>query len=218
MSEVRAVLFDVDGTLIATRRLYVEALADALHPIVGRRLTEPEIMAHQPKAERRFLTRLAGPRAPETLEVFYRAYEARHDEFFQGVYTGVLELLSELRRRTVPMGLVTGKSERAWKITSPRAGLGSFPVVVLDDHVPAPKPDPSGVALAVDRLGVDPREAMYLGDSLTDLEAAAAAGVPSAAVLWSKKAEELDRFEADSRARGAGVLRSPSDLLRLFTS
>jgi pyrophosphatase PpaX len=218
VAEVRAVLFDVDGTLIATRRLYVEALADALHPIVGRRLTETEIMAHQPKAERRFLSRLAGPRAPETLEVFYRAYEARHDEFFQGVYSGVLEVLAELRRRAVPMGLVTGKSERAWKITSPRAGLGSFPVVVLDDHVPAPKPDPSGVALAVDRLGFDPREVVYLGDSLTDLEAAAAAGVHSAAVLWSKKPEELAPFKADSRARGARILKTPPDLLRLLAS
>lgn len=213
---IRAVLFDVDGTLIATRRLYVEAFADALEPVVGARLSESEIMARHPRAERRFLREFAGPATPETLEVFYRSFEAGHDRYFEGIYTGVPTLLQELRGRRVPLGLVTGKSRRAWEITAPRTLLGDFDVVVLDDDVPAPKPDPAGLRLALEALGEDPARVVYVGDSLTDLEAARAAGVTGAAVLWSKKSEEVERFRADSLALGACLLPDPAGVLELL--
>ncbi len=210
---LRAILFDVDGTLIATRRLYVQAFADALEPVTGRRLAEAEIMQHRPRAERRFLGELAGPRTPETLERFYRAYEERHDRDFEGVYDGVEEVLDALRSRRVPLGLVTGKSRRSWAITRPRISLGAFSVTVLDEDVSAPKPDPGGLRLALRTLEAEPGEVAYVGDSLTDLEAAREAGVRPAAVLWSKKAEEVDEFAAESRARGARLLTRPHELL-----
>jgi pyrophosphatase PpaX len=214
---LQTVLFDLDGTLIATRRLYIEALSRALEPVVGRRLTEADIMSHVPKAERRFLQRMAGEeRFPSVLETFYRAYHDHHEPAFQGVYPGVLELLAELRRRGLRIGLVTGKSRRAWEITERHAGLGSFHTVVVDDDVPHPKPDPAGVHLAIERLGADPATTAYVGDSLTDLEAATAAGVRAGAVLWSKKPEEVEVFTRESRARGAFVLRDPA-ALRVLT-
>jgi pyrophosphatase PpaX len=210
------VLFDLDGTLIATRRLYVEALARALEPVVGRRFTEADIMSHLPKAERRFLRRIAGEEHfPTVLESFYRAYDDHHEVAFQGVYPGVLELLADLRRRGLRLGLVTGKSRRAWEITERHAGLGPFHTVVVDDDVPHPKPDPAGLHLAMERLKADPAATAYIGDSLTDLEAAAAAGVRPGAVLWSKKPEEVEAFTRESRARGAFVLRDPA-ALRVF--
>ncbi len=208
-----AVLFDLDGTLIATRRLYIEALSRALEPVLGTRLTEEEIMGHRPKAERRFLLRLAGPeRHAEVLEDFYRAYAAHHVRAFQGVYPGVTALLDDLRVRGVPMGLVTGKSRRSWVVTEEHAGLGPFDTVVLDDDVPHPKPDPFGVSLAIRRLGVAPARTLYLGDSLTDLEAGLGAGAHPVGVLWSKKAHEVEAFARDSRELGASVLHAPAEL------
>jgi pyrophosphatase PpaX len=211
-----AILFDLDGTLIATRRLYVQAFADALEPVVGNRLTEPEIMERVPRAERRFLAELAGrEHASATLERFYESYARRHDQDFQGVYTGIPEALSDLRMRSVAMGIVTGKSRRSWEITAPRIGLGPFHPTVFDDDVPAQKPHPAGLELALQHLGLTPEEAIYVGDSLTDLEAAAAAGVRAAAVLWSKKAEEVEGFRRESLDRGARLVASPAELLDL---
>ena len=214
---VRAALFDLDGTLIATRRLYIEALADALEPLLGRRFSEADIMRHKPRAERRFLADMVEEhQAAAVLERFYASYEASHDRHFEGLYTGVTELLDALRRRPLPMGLVTGKSRRAWEITSSRVRLGTFGVHVFDDDVPAPKPDPTGLHLALEALDADPAEVVYVGDSLTDLEAARAAGMASVAVLWSKKAEEVDRFRSESMDRGARIAPTPHALLELL--
>jgi phosphoglycolate phosphatase-like HAD superfamily hydrolase len=58
----------------------------------------------------------------------------------------------------------------------------------------------------------------YIGDSLTDLEAATAAGVRPGAVLWSKKPEEVEAFTRESRARGAFLLRDPAELRALAGS
>jgi pyrophosphatase PpaX len=217
LPSLRAVLFDLDGTLIATRRLYVEALADALEPVLGVRWTEDDIMRHKPKAERRFLQELVGPEeSAATLTRFYRAYEVRHEVFFQGIYPGVRQVLDRLREGKVPMGLVTGKSRQAWEITAARVQLTAFQVHVFDDDVPAPKPDPAGLRLATEALSVEPEEVIYIGDSLTDLEAAQALGMPSAAVLWSKKSRELDAFQTESRRRGALILQHPRDVLTLL--
>ncbi len=214
---LKGVLFDLDGTLIATRRLYIESFADALEPVLGERLSEEQIMARKPRAERRFLRELAGDRHIQgTLERFYDAYEARHDRSFEGIYPGVRELLRELRSREVPIGLVTGKSRRSWQITGPRIELGAFDVRVFDEDVPHPKPDPTGLRLAVDALSVDPNLLMYVGDSVTDLQAAQALGMPSGAVLWSKKQHEREPFGREGRNLGARVFEDPLGVLRLL--
>ena len=209
----RAILFDLDGTLIATRRLYMEALADALEPALGVRWTEDDIMRHRPRAERRFLRDQVEPhQAPAVYERFYESYERRHETAFQGIYPGVSQMLAELRSAGLPPGLVTGKSRRAWSITAARVHLGDFTVAVFDDDVPAPKPDPAGLLLAAERLGVEPGLAVYVGDSLADLEAARRAGMASIGVLWSKKPHEVEPFRQTGRELGARIAAHPNEV------
>jgi pyrophosphatase PpaX len=222
-SPIRAVLFDLDGTLVATRRLYLEAFADALEPVLGRRPGHEEMMALRPRAEIRFLRELGGEDAHvDVMESFYRAYEKRHDRDFQGIYPGVREMLARLRSMGTPMGLVTGKSRRSWDVTAPRVMLGPFPVAIFDDDVPQSKPDPSGLQAAVRALSQapspgpsGPHEVLYVGDSPTDLEAAAGAGVRPAAALWSKRPHEREPFQAQAEALGGIALPTPARLVEI---
>ncbi|HEX7091285.1 MAG TPA: HAD family hydrolase [Longimicrobiales bacterium] len=211
------ILFDLDGTLIATRRLYLECYRRALAPRVGRELSDDELLAYKPRSEIRLLQAIAGEAAiAECLADFHRHYEALHDELFQGVYPGIPELLTSLRQRRHPVGVVTGKSRRSWEITLARAQLGPFDVVVLDDDVSAPKPDPEGILLALQHLRAEPERALYVGDSIGDVLAARAAGVRPAAVLWSKREEERDSFAERARNEGALLLREPAELLAIL--
>ncbi len=211
-----AILFDLDGTLIATRRLYMESLADALEPALGVRWTEEEILRHRPKAERRFLRDQVEPHSTDAVyERFYESYERRHETAFQGIYPGVPEMLAHLRTAGLPPGLVTGKSRRAWTITTARVHLGDFAVTVFDDDVPAPKPDPTGLLLAAERLGVEPGRAVYVGDSLSDLEAARRAGMASIGVLWSKKPHEVEPFRQTGQELGARIAAHPEEVAAL---
>jgi phosphoglycolate phosphatase-like HAD superfamily hydrolase len=194
---IRGVLFDLDGTLIDTWDLYVEAYIRSLEPHFGRRLSLEELLRLRPTSEIRVFQRaLAPPEAAAAHREFLRHYRALHPTHFGGLYAGVPELLAALRGLGLPLGLVTGKSRPAWEITASLVALGPFQVVVTDEDVREAKPDPEGLFLALGRLGIAPAEALYVGDSVGDAQAAHAAGVPFAAALWPKTPEERRTFLA----------------------
>lgn len=209
------VLLDLDGTLINTKRLYIECYRQAVLPYIGRELTPDEIMALRPRSELRFFRDVVGPaRVPACLEDFYRAYERLYDAYARGVYPGVPEMLAALRAAGVRLGIVTGKSRRSWELTRERTALGPFDVLVFDDDVAEPKPDPEGIRVALDRLGAVPSEAVYIGDSGTDIEAAVAAGVRPAAALWAKKEAEHEAFLRRVEQWAPVAFTTPADFAR----
>ena len=211
------VLFDLDGTLINTKRLYIECYREAVLPYVGRELSAEEVLALRPRSEIRFLRDVVGEsRLRECMADFHRAYARLHDEHFRGIYPGVPELLSSLREAGLTLGIVTGKSRRSWELTTVRPALGAFDVLVFDDDVQEPKPDPEGLRLALDRLGAGARSAVYVGDSQADMEAAAAAGVRPIAALWAKKPDRRDAFLADVRRFEPIALNEPAELLKVL--
>lgn len=213
--DIAAVLLDVDGTLINTKRLYVECYRQAVLPHIGRELTVEEVLALRPRSELRFIRDVVGAeRAQACMEDFWRAYERLHDVHFRGVYPGIPEMLEVLRTLGFPLGIVTGKSRRSWETTVARVALGPFDCLVFDDDVAEPKPDPQGLLLALEALGVEAGRAIYLGDSLSDLEAAVAAGVRPAAALWAKKPEERESFLERAAPLGAVAFATPEDFVR----
>jgi pyrophosphatase PpaX len=212
-----AVLFDLDGTLIDTMELYLECYRRALEPHIDRVLSDEELLALKPRSELRLLHGQAGPQfAPSAVEEFYRLYEALHDTHFRGIYPGVLELLDALRRNGHRTGIVTGKSRRSWEITIARAQLGPFDVLVFDDDVREPKPDPHGIELAIDALGADGASSLYVGDTMGDVDAARAAGVRPVAALWARPAPWREEFRMRALAAGAVALEEPGALLDLI--
>jgi phosphoglycolate phosphatase-like HAD superfamily hydrolase len=86
--------------------------------------------------------------------------------------------------------------------------LAHFKVVVGGDEVPLPKPDPAGIRLACDRLGVDTRDVAYIGDAAVDVEAARRAGALALAAGWGHLFSD--------QHKAACVLREPGELLTLL--
>jgi phosphoglycolate phosphatase len=94
-------------------------------------------------------------------------------------FPGVLEGLRALQAAAVPMACITNKAERFTVDLLKRTALdGYFGVVVCGDTVAKKKPDPEPVLTACARLGVRPAEALMIGDSANDVQAARAAGCP----------------------------------------
>jgi pyrophosphatase PpaX len=215
---VRAVLFDLDGTLISTKALYLEAYRRAVEPYVRQGLSQDDIRALKPTSERAFIQAVvAAPDFDACLEDFYRAYQDLHGGMFEGIYPGVPEVLAGVRAAGIPLGIVTGKSRRSWAVTSALVSLGPFDVLVFDDDVRAPKPDPHGLELALERLDVGPDQAVYVGDTMTDLRAARAAGVSPITVLWARA--DTDRAELATAAHREGamaVVERPSELVSVL--
>jgi phosphoglycolate phosphatase/pyrophosphatase PpaX len=217
----RAILFDLDGTLIDTFWLYAEAFRRALTPYLGHMPTDEEMMARGPGSERSFLTGWLGEEAGARCHAdFGRHYEELHRHLHGGMYDGVREMLAALRTAGYPLGVVTGKGRHAWEVTAREMDLGDFAVVVTDDDVAAAKPDPEGLLTAARTLALPPAEIVYVGDSQADLLAGRAAGMRTAAVLWPKTGGgEAERFvKTVSPLAPDWVFARPAELTRTFAS
>lgn len=214
----RALLFDLDGTLIDTWRLYLDAFRHALAPQLGRPLSDEDIIALSPSAERRLIARVAdGPAFEATFTRFLDRYAASHASLFDGPYRGVPSLLESARAAGVRLALVTGKSRAAWRITEREAGLVPFDVVVTDDDVAAPKPSPEGLQRALEALRLAPEETLFIGDSLLDGEAARAAGVPFGAACWADPPRDQESFGSVGRFDGPMLtFPTPESVLSLL--
>lgn len=88
---------------------------------------------------------------------------------------GISELLAELKRQNLHLALITNNHRDSVEIVLKRHGL-SFPLVLTRDDAP-PKPAPDLILRALEHFGLEPEEAILVGDSTADLKAAEAAGV-----------------------------------------
>jgi len=130
------------------------------------------------------------------------------------VYAGVLDMLAALRRMGLPLGLVTGKSRPAWEITASLVGLGPFRSSSPTRKSGRPSRIPKGSSGPWPSPGA-PAEALYVGDSVGDAQAAHAAGMPFAAALVPKTREEREKFLAHVHPVGIWrELATPDQLIR----
>lgn len=184
MEGLQAVLFDLDGTLVDTVELILESFRYTTRTVLEREIPDAELMEFVGCP---LVVQMRGfdeQRADELVTV-YREYNALvHDRLIKG-YPGVETVLAELRRRDIPMGVVTSKSRAVAKKGLDRFGLGEyFDVMIASDDVEIHKPDPHPLRVASGMMGVDLSSCIYLGDSPHDMTAALAGDAIAVAALW----------------------------------
>jgi len=198
---LRAVLLDLDGTLVDTPQAIVEVsqstlAALGLPPADAQRIRDG-IGLPLPVA----LAQLVGTGpagAAEAVEIYRTLWHARVTPRIPSLlYPGVREGLQELKRAEILLGVVTGKAQEGADSTVAAAGLAGLLDVVLGyTSVPNPKPAPDIVYEALGRLGAPATAAVLAGDSTLDLEMAGRAGVRSIAVTYGAQPESALRTAA----------------------
>lgn len=186
MTFPRALLFDLDGTLIDSIRLIIDSYHHTLatHGLPPR--TDDEWLAGIGTPLRvQFADCCSDELTMESLIATYREFNLSNHDRCVTVYDGVASMIGELRRREIPMGLVTSKNRNGAIRGLGLAGFAEcFSCLVCADDVQNPKPDPEPVHRALEQLGTDPARTVFIGDSLHDMASGRAAGVRTAAVLW----------------------------------
>lgn len=181
-----AVLFDLDGTLIDSIELILGSMRYAFAKCDAPTPTDAEWLTGVGIPLRTMFQRYAPDE--EAIDRFIAAYRehqfANHDSLVR-CYDAVPQTLALLRERNHPLAVVTSKTTSLARRGLDYVGVMQyFETIVGCDSSERHKPDPGPVLLALDRLGYAPEEALFVGDSVHDIEAGNAAGVLSVAALW----------------------------------
>jgi pyrophosphatase PpaX len=187
-----AVLFDLDGTLIDSIELILNSAKHAFRDREGHIPSDAEWLTGVGIPLATMFKRYARDGGEvDTLIEKYREYQlANHDRLVR-CYDQVVDTVDALRTAGHPLGIVTSKTGWLAQRGLDNVGLGShFDVIVGCDTCDLHKPDPGPVLFALDRLGYPPNEAVFVGDSIYDIQAGNAAGVITIAALWGPFSRE----------------------------
>lgn len=214
---VRAVLFDLDGTFADT----APDLGRALNRLRAEHGLEPlpiGVMRAHASSGARGLLKAGFGQTPES-----EGYDALRDRFLElyaenlcvdtQLFDGIPELLSMIEARPLPWGVVTNKAKRFTEPLLRALAIGHRAAcIVSGDSTPHIKPHPAPLLQAAALLALAPRECIYLGDDLRDVQAARAAGMRFAAAGWGYLGDGADprTWNADA------VISHPREVLNLI--
>ena len=206
----RAVLFDLDGTLVDSAELIMTAFQATARARLHHEIPRAEILGMWSRPIRERFRALAPDRDEELAQDYLRRYLALHDQYAR-LFPGIAEVLEILHRHGYVLGIVTSKRR-----STAQAAVAGFhldrwcTVVIADEDVERHKPDPEPVRLGAARLGVPATASLMVGDSPLDIAAGRAAGAGTAAALWGTvESQELLAASPDHR------LTRPADLLSI---
>ncbi len=206
----RAILFDLDGTLIDSIELIVRSFQHTTEMHMGTPLPREEIIPTIGRSLVGELERIAPNNGTALLATYQTFMFANHDAFVT-VYPGIVEILAAIHARGIPMGIVTSKARLSATPSFERFLLDrKMAVVVVEDDTTRHKPYPDPLLHAATALGLPPTACWYIGDSTHDMIAARAAGMIGIGAAWGPYARTILEPLADALAE------TPADVLTLL--
>jgi len=204
MLDFKALLFDLDGTLLDTAPDFITALNKQL-----------ELHGRVPLPAHAIRTSVTNGSAGLIQDGFGMApdhpqFEILREEFLElyianladktALFAGLQQVLDDCSARGIPWGVVTNKP---WRYTEPAmVQLGLMDVaatVICPDHVKQAKPDPESILLACSEIATAPKDCLYVGDHVRDIDAGRAAGTRNIAAAWGyiEATENINDWQAD---------------------
>lgn len=214
LCEIKALVFDMDGTLLHTMPDLAAAANEALVRMGFPTRTQDEMLAHMGYGGRWLIGQIVPAEATpeqrqETFEL-WREFYIGSDYALAAPYDGMVDTLRALRGQGVKLGILSNKFDAGVHTLAQRHFDGLFDTV-QGDAPPAPrKPDPTTLLHMLETLGVRPEEAAYVGDAQVDVQVARNAGVRAIGVSWGyDQAAPLPLDELDA------YVHAPRELLAL---
>lgn len=204
---IDTVLFDVDGTLVDTEYIIINSLQRVLEEQLGLSTEEHELEFVLGIPGEKAVQRLAD--SEEMREKLLKQWEKYIAKLTHRttLFHDIEELLSVLKQKGFKLGIVTSKTKEEMKNEFDYFGLNNyFDVRISASDTAKHKPNPEPILKALDMIGSNASQAMYIGDSVYDMQSAKASDVRFALAKWgAKNKKEFDNVTIK--------LDSPIDLL-----
>jgi pyrophosphatase PpaX len=191
-------LFDLDGTLIDSQELILDSFRYATRTVLGAQPDDDELRRGIGQPLIAQMRSIAPARADELFDVYVAHNRERTADLLRS-YPGVPEMLDRLSAVGRRLGVVTSKMRPSQELAFRTLDIKqAFEVIVTVEDTPLHKPHPEPILHALELMGADAADTVYVGDSPFDMRAARAAGVLSAAATWGIfTREELEAEEPD---------------------
>lgn len=194
---LKAVIFDMDGTICDTLPLCITAFKKAIEPLAGKNLSDEEIIATFGPSEEGTIHALLPHSYDQGLADYLQHYRLLH-EMCPTPFDGIVDIIRFLKANHVIVALVTGKGRKSCDISLSYFGIADC-FDMIETGSPEGQRKTEGMQDVLKQFGLMPREAVYVGDAVSDIHCARRAGMPIVAAAWASTAEpdELQKLHPD---------------------
>jgi len=219
MLDFKALLFDLDGTLLDTAPDFILAINKQLRTHGRQPLAENAIRTSVSHGSIGMIESVYGikqdhPNFESLKEEFLEIYLSNIAEKTE-LFEGLQQVLDNCEQRNIPWGIVTNKP---LKYTAPlMAELGldqQSATTICPDHVTNPKPDPEALILACSQINTAPSDCIYIGDHIRDIQAGRNAGMRTIVAEWGY----IEEFENITEWKADWMVKTSVDLNSLLFS
>lgn len=204
MLNFKAVLFDLDGTLLDTAPDFISAVNRQLKhhgkPRLGDRVMRNAVTNGSAGIiHKAFAIEPDHPDFKPLQEEFLALY-LNNIADRTALFPGLQSVLNACIKQGLPWGIVTNKPWQYTQALLEQLDLArQSATTICPDHVSHPKPDPEGLLLACTELSLSPADCIYVGDHLRDIEAGRSAGMRTIAAGWGyiDESDAVEQWQAD---------------------
>ena len=197
MKNIRAVLFDFDGTLVDTNQIVFDSWQEVFRTVEG--AERPAEVIYSTYGEPLFETmeHFFGEKTEMCIKI-YRDYQSAIYLDTVKLYPGMEALIARLKRKGYKLAVVTSRLKKSTiEILDKYALTDSFDAVITCDDTDKHKPDPEPALAALEKLGTAPAQAIMVGDSRYDVGCGKNAGIKTVLMNWSVTFEGAVQCEPD---------------------
>ena len=188
MQKIKAVIFDLDGTLANTLPLCIQAFRQSIEPLVQRIITDQEIIATFGPSEEGTIMALAPGFYEKGLSDYLHFYESLH-AMCPHLFAGMESILQTLQQKELPMAMVTGKGKHSTACSLKQFNALQYFSIIETGSAAGPRKT-EGIQSVLDQWKDIEKEAViYVGDAPSDIEACRRVGIPVIAAAWAETAE-----------------------------
>ena len=189
MGEIKAVIFDLDGTLANTLPLCIEAFKKSIEPLIKRSVSDEEIIATFGPSEEGTIMALAPNDYEKGVLDYLHFYEALHNNRCPLPFEGIEGLMIGLKDKNLRIAMVTGKGKHSTAISLNKFNLAHY-FELIETGLPGGPRKTEGIRIILDAFGdLKKEEIIYVGDAPSDITASREAGIAVIAAAWAETAE-----------------------------
>ncbi len=208
MTQIKGVIFDLDGTLTSTNELIFDSFNHIAEIYHGKRYTEAEIIELFGPTEEGVIYEWMKDKADSAIKDYMEFYFENHEAKVKA-FEGMEECIQLVKEKGKNPGIFTGKGRRTTDITLAKLDFEKyFELIVTGDDVVNHKPAPDGILKYTKKYNLKPEEVLMIGDAPADIIASRGAGCKVASLLWDSYAvSKIHEMKPDYKFNSVSELK-----------